>query len=122
MVRTRPSSAVAAPPIVATTHRGRIQVQGKDMPNPGPSYPWARAAPLPKADGLAGLDSLESVCTTRQRAVRDRAFERARYFVQRGPYQALPKPISVHFFNRNLPANCRNARVDIEVIRGEAFV
>src|SRR5713101_6880811 len=44
--KRQPSTVVA--PVVSTSvtvtmaHRGRIQVQGNDMPNPEPSYPWAR--------------------------------------------------------------------------------
>jgi hypothetical protein len=120
-VRTRGSTAAAPPPIVATTHRGRIQVQGHDMPNPEPSFSWTRPGPLPKREALAELNALETGCTVMQRRLRDRAFERARDFVQRGPYLTLAKPINVHFWGRS-SAICKNARVDIEIVRGEAFV
>jgi hypothetical protein len=103
-------------------HRGRLQAQGNDINEPAPSFPWARAMPLPKVTALAGLDKIKGECTASQAKLRERAFQKAQNFIRGGPYEALPDPIFRSFYGDNLPERCRNARVDVEIRLGKAFV
>src|SRR5438552_2380958 len=84
----------------APKHRGRIQVQGKDM-NGDPSFSWARPDPVPKAEAILGLRLLRDNCTTFQMRLRDQAFWKAEKFINSGPFQA-GAPILRTFQNRNL--------------------
>jgi hypothetical protein len=112
------NAAVAQP-----VHRGRLQVQGVDVPRPEPSRPWTQAVPRPAADAQADLYALEAGCTAAQQALRHQAFADARRYVaaaqQGGGANA---PVRRSFRNRNLPPRNKTARVDIEVITGFAFV
>jgi hypothetical protein len=87
------------------------------------SCAWAQAAPRPAADAQANLNALEAGCTAGQQALRHQAFAGARRYVttaeQSGGANA---PVRRRFQNRNLPPSNKNARVDIEVITGLAFV
>jgi hypothetical protein len=99
-------------------HRGRLQVQGNDI-NQAPSFPWARNDAVKKAEAHRELANLENGCTRSQLRLRDIAFQKAHKFIKNGPVAA---PVIRPFQNRNLPAANKNARVDIEVILGIAFV
>jgi hypothetical protein len=106
---------------VDAPHGGRIQAQGSDIREPGPSFSWARETPVPRTEALAGLRHVYQACTAEQRERRELAFAKARRFIERGPYEVVMRPVMRSFFNRNLPERYRNARVDIEIQRGEAF-
>jgi hypothetical protein len=103
-----------------TEHRGRIQVQGRDV-NGDPSYPWARSTPLPRSMALAGLGTLRDACSREQLRRRDEAFDRAERFIRAGCVEAVA-PVCRSFQNRNLPREHRHARVDVDIFRGIAFV
>jgi hypothetical protein len=103
-------------------HGGRLQAQGEDIPEPGPSFSWARLTPLSKTDALQGLEQVKTKCTRQQQKRRSDAFAQAERFIERGPYAALPSPVIRSFYNPNLPRDYRKCRVDVEVWRGKAFV
>jgi len=100
-------------------HRGRIQVQGKDTVG-DPSFAWARATPVPKQEALVELHRLRDDCSSKQLALRDQAFEKAEGFIKDGPYRDTP--IYRKFQNWNRPKAHKDARVDIEVLHGVAFL
>jgi hypothetical protein len=122
LLKTANSAARRLTSRVSTAaHRGRIQVQGRDLEG-SPSFPWACPTPIPKTDAIRGLHSLKSGCTRTQLALRDEAFVRAEKFINSGPIDSNNTPIHKTFHNKNLPGGNRDARVDIEVLRGSAFV
>ena len=98
-------------------HRGRLQVQGGGIEL---SYPWARNAPMTKAEALSGLMGLKSQLPKRELAIRNEAFSRAQAFIN-STLVTAPPPISRTFQNKNLPSRSRDARVDIEIRTGVAF-
>lgn len=111
-------NAARAQPI----HRGRLQVQGDDM-QPELSRRWTQAAARTAADAQADLDALEAGCTAAQQALRDRAFADARRYVTTAQRSGgVNAPVSRWCQNRNLPRRNNDARVDIVVITGLAFV
>src|SRR5436309_5595108 len=101
------------------THRGRIQVQGSDMGG-DPSFPWTRSSPLPRTEAITGLHGLRDACTPSQLKLRDHAFDKAERFINAGTVDAAP--VLRRFRNRNLPKAHKDARVDVEVWQGMAFV
>jgi hypothetical protein len=64
---------------------------------------------------------LRDGCTSAQRSLRHEAFEKAEIFIKRQTILVDVAPVLRTFRNRALPANCKDARVDIEVIEGLAF-
>ena len=106
-------------------HRGRLQVQGDDMPKPEPSCPWAQATPKTAPSALEGLASLEGCCSNSQRSRRDRGFLEARRFISNAHKDGgVQHPVSESFprNKRHRPKDVPNARVDVEVHLGLAFV
>jgi hypothetical protein len=101
-------------------NRGRLQVQGVDIGEPGPSFPWAGGHPPTKVAAQQGLSSLEQACTQQQLNRRTMAFPQAAAFIAQGPY-VPPPPVVRSFFNRGLPKRYKNCRVDIEIWTGVAF-
>lgn len=72
-------------------------------------------------EAITGLHQLRDGCSHKQLALRDKAFEKAEEFISDGPYQSIT-PIVLSFQNRNLSKRQKDARVDIEIIHGVAFV
>src|SRR5262249_1943716 len=103
-------------------HMGNIHVQGDDMKAPGPNFPWNRAVPMTKRGAPAGLDGLAGQLTPRQLSYRNVAFQRAGAFIQTTLHTA-PPPLFRTFQNPNVIGDprLRTRRVDIEIIRGQAF-
>lgn len=102
-------------------NRGRIQVQGSDVP-PDLSWSWARATPPTAQEARTELARLETGLTNRQREVRTQAFQRARRQVEQCQASGgCNAPMSRSYQNRNLPRAVRDARVDIEIWTGRAF-
>lgn len=103
-------------------HRGRIQVQGKDLRSEL-SWPWTRDNPPTAQEAVLALNNLKSQLNASELSLRDEAFEKAERFIkQAGQSGGVSAPVSVTFQNRNLPPGNRDARVDIEVRKGNAFV
>ncbi len=88
--------------------------------NGDPSFSWARPDALPRAEASAGLRGLRDGCTTTQLNLRREAFSKAEKFINAGPI--LSAPLFRSFKNRNLPKAHKDARVDIDVFQGAAFV
>lgn len=107
-------------------HRGRFQAQGDDVPKEDVSVPWGPDGPPTQAEGDAMLDELRGRCTKRQRELRDKGcFQRAREWIKRGPYTVGvtgPAPISKHCYPWKRDDRVKNARVDIEITAGTAWI
>lgn len=103
----------------AKPHRGRIQIQGNDM-FPEVSYSWARDDAMPKYDALAELDRLFDDLTATQKSNRTQALQKAKNFINAGPYTKSGARIFRTFQNNN--PNHNSQRIDIEIIEGTAFV
>ncbi len=114
-VRSRPRTRTRRR---SPNHRGRLQVQGGGLEL---SYPWSRSGPMTKAEASAGLLGLRAQLNRRELSLRDQAFVRAENFIMSTLHTA-PPPLSRTFQNSNLPRNNRDARVDIEIWTGMAFV
>jgi hypothetical protein len=99
-------------------HRGRLQVQGGGLEL---SFHWARSVPMTKAEATAGLIGLRATLSRQQLSLRDEAFARALGFIQ-ATLATTPPPVIRKFQNRNLPRDQRDARVDVEIRTGVAFV
>lgn len=95
-------------------HRGRIQAQGEGVEK---SVSWAQDEPLTKAEGLSLLDRLKKLLTKKEFERRERPFEDAKRYIQQvdGGADAVKKK---SFRNRK----SKDARVDIEILGGTAFV
>lgn len=104
-------------------HRGRIQVQGPDIDesDKSTSWSWARDTPPTAAEGLAALHVLASSLTRRQYEVRNEAFKKANDFIARCRLVGCWAKQSRTFRNKSRPLGGK-ARVDIEIISGQAFV
>ena len=101
------------------THRGRIQVQGKDMQE-DESRAWSQGSARLASDAHKDLADLEDSISTAQRDLRRRAFCKARRFVTNASDKGgVAAPVTQSFSDPRLD---RTARVDIEVNRGTAFV
>jgi hypothetical protein len=88
--------------------------------NGDPSFSWSRQDPVPKREAIAGLRRLKDDCTRTQLNMRHEAFGKAEQFIKAGPIDSAP--LIRTFKNRNLPRGHKDARVDIEVLEGVAFV
>ena len=76
----------------------------------------------PASVAATELDKLEARCTPTQRTNRDQAFPKARRFIMCHAGKGADAPISMTFQNRGLPKTAHDARVDVEVRAGRAFV
>lgn len=108
-----------------TNHRGRLQVQGADLPSadaPHWSAPWASATPHPHSVACVALETLREACPRACLDARARAFVKARRFMDMALPHGVRGPVSQSFQNVNLPPRLETARVDIEVKAGLAFI
>lgn len=105
-------------------HRGRLQVQGKDMAEEH-SFPWAQNVPMGKARALLELATLKARLTKRALKLRDEAFIKAEKFITAILTTAPPRVFRT-FQNSELIDERdkikKTARVDIEIQKGAAFV
>ncbi len=97
-------------------HRGRIQAQGEDLEE---SESWAADTPPTWQEGIAMIDKLENKIPKKEADLRREAFEKARSFVTQagengGVNAVVQKTIMVK--------DSKEARVDIEVRKGKAFI
>jgi hypothetical protein len=103
-------------------HRGRIQIQGSDLPGAGYSWWWDQRWPPRARTGLRKLRMLRKRLTSQQDAVRDEAFARAeRWLRQVRDQGGIPAPVIRTFQNTRLQPKHRDARIDVEVLSGVAF-
>jgi hypothetical protein len=99
-------------------HRGRLQIQGKDL-RQEVFWPWAQSTPPKKTTALAELTILWNQLSRREQQLRTKAYTQAQGFIQRGPHY-VGRPWT--FQNPNLPTKNGDARIDIEIHKGIAFV
>jgi hypothetical protein len=107
-------------------HRGRLQVQGADLRRGHGtdtlSRPWAAASPLRASVALLMLGELMLELNDSELGLRDEAFTKAERFIENASRSGGVGPTIKTFQNRNLPRRNTDARVDIEVQSGFAFV
>ena len=97
-------------------HRGRIQAQGGGLEE---SVAWSRATPPTVTEGLTMIDQLISQLSLAEYQIRAKAFEDARKFVIRtGDNHGVDCLIKKSFWVKGT----QDIRVDIEIIKGKAFL
>ena len=95
-------------------NRGRIQAQGEKLEA---SEAWSQEEPLTKNEGLVKLDSLKNKIPKKEAKIREKAFKKAKRFIENGPYQVVDRKISKTY----MVPNTEHERVDIEIQKGTAF-
>lgn len=99
----------------------RIQAQGDDIPDRGGySVSIDQLRPICLGDGLRGLASVQARLNNRQFAARDQALLKAERFMRNAAANGGVGPSENNF--KNVPADPPNARIDVTVFRGLAFV
>ena len=99
-----------------SSNRGRIQVQGGEFED---SESWASDEPLTAEEGLNKLEVLRNRIPKTEAELREKEFEKARNFINSASEKGgVDAPVSKTFKRKG----SRDVRVDIEVIRGRAFV
>jgi hypothetical protein len=111
-------AGVGMPSSRAVTDRGRLQVQGFDLPGAGLSRAWAQSTPKTAASAHSDLVALEGECSPEQHSLRCQAFAKAKDFVLNARGQNLAPPVSRTFRNRGLTPAQSSARVDLEAVLG----
>lgn len=95
-------------------HRGKIQAQGGNLEE---SEAWAQDRPLTLNEGLTLLDKLKAKLPNKELLLRQTAFDKAKEFIeQAGENGGIDAQVSKTF------RVTRDIRVDIEVIKGTAFL
>lgn len=89
-------------------NHGEIQAQGPDIGGRGYRETWGSPQPPTKSEGLGLLGKVESQCSERQRAARERGWKQAQTFIERAPSEGYPTT------SRSFPRN-GGIRVDIEI-------
>lgn len=98
-------------------HRGRFQAQGGGIEK---SESWGREHPLPVAEGRRMLQGLKSRLSAPEQHFRERAFEQADDFIGRASIAGgVMAPMKKSY---PTPPRPDRRRVDIEVLKGLAFV
>jgi len=95
-------------------HRGRFQAQGDGLEA---SETWNQKEPLTKRKGLTLLNKLRNKLSDKDRELREKQFKDAERFIN-GSKGGVDSPLRQTFKNRKT----KDARVDIEVWSGSAFV
>lgn len=103
-------------------HRGRLQVQGKDMAKER-SRPWAQETARLAQTAQQDLTDLQQEITETELSLRELAFEKAKHFIEACRAKGgVAAPVAQSFKNPGLPKKHRTARVDVDVKTGAAFV
>lgn len=97
-------------------HRGRLQAQGGRIEQ---SEAWAQDTPLPATEGFRRLDLLKDRLSPREQEYREKAFDLARRFIIQVAGAGGTGPTKKSYPQ---PPRRDQRRVDIEVIKGLAFV
>ncbi|NJN74458.1 MAG: hypothetical protein HC799_17530 [Limnothrix sp. RL_2_0] len=106
-------------------HRGRIQAQGDDIDRHtqgGYSRAWAKEASITRDEGICFLEELEQECQPRELARRTKAFLKAKNFIRRAAQGGGVGPESQPPSFIDQKNDIKNARVDIEIRKGLAFI
>ena len=107
----------------AHPHRGRWQAQGSDIKRKGGySREWGQPTALTKDEGLTLLANLATLCEERERVLREVACAKAKRFVTRLSDQGHPMLSSKSFYVGPGNRRFRDARIDLEITAGIAFV
>lgn len=97
-------------------HRGRIQAQGGNLEE---SEAWSQDKPLTLEEGLILLEKLKEKLPNKELLLRQTAFDKAKDFIeQAGENGGIDAQVSKTFRVKGT----RDIRVDIEVIKGTAFL
>ena len=97
-------------------HRGRVQAQGNKLEA---SEAWSQDEPPTVDEGLNFLERLIAKITRHQFLEREKEFEKAENFIkQAGDNGGVDAKVSKTFKKKGT----KDVRVDIEVIKGTAFV
>jgi len=78
--------------------------------------------PPPALEAVAGLATIWSTMTPREQKTRDQAYSKANKYLLDAAPEGVDAPISLTFQNTNLKSSERDHRIEIEVIKGRAFV
>ncbi len=118
---------MSSPPENDAACRGRLQVQGDDVDENDPelSWPWARAKAPSMVEALEGLAAMKAACPHRPAKCRQMSFLKAERFIRQcGVEGGVVGRLSRSFRHPAATGSgCpSNARVDIEVSSGTAFV
>lgn len=105
-------------------HRGRLQVQGQDVPNEDRSWSWAQPSPPTAAEGIFQLHKLRDELSGGMLHRRSTAFRDAEIFILNCAAGGGCPPMdrTKSFRNIGLPKRFDEARVDIQIFTGRAFV
>lgn len=95
-------------------HRGCIQAQGEKLET---SETWSQNEPLTKDKGLEKLVKLKNKIPKKEAEIREKAFRKAKRFIENGPYQVVDRKISKTY----MVTDTEHERVDIEIQKGIAF-
>jgi hypothetical protein len=90
--------------------------------SPERSYAWAQDQVPTASASLRELEKLEALCTPTQLGHRAEAFPKARRYVGSKAGVGVDAPVSRIFQDHPRPKSADDARVDIEVVYGRAFV
>ena len=97
-------------------NRGRIQAQGGGFEE---SISWSSENPPTVFDGFSFLDDLIDLLPHSEKVIREKEIEKARNFIQNSSLKGgIDAPVSKTF----RVSGSKNSRIDIEVIKGKAFV
>ncbi|MEK4425957.1 RHS repeat domain-containing protein [Solibacillus sp. FSL K6-1523] len=103
-------------PFGLNTHRGRIQAQGVKLEE---SISWSQNHPPTVSEALEMLDELESKLSNKDKRLRKNELDKARkYITNGGKIGGIDASLSKTF----LVKGTAHERIDIEVIKGKAFV
>lgn len=97
-------------------NRGRIQAQGGGIEE---SVSWSQENPPTVADGLSLVQELESKLSKSELELRSKELEKAKNFIQNaGEKGGVDAQVSKSF----RVDGTKDVRIDIEVIKGKAFI
>ncbi len=97
-------------------NRGRFQTQGDGFED---SVSWSQETPLTAKDGLDKLNELETKIPKSESNKREKEFEKARKFIENAEEKGgVDAPVSKTYKTEGT----KDVRVDIEVIKGKAFI
>ena len=96
-------------------HRGRVQSQGGSKDD---SESWGFMNPISKSTAITKTDALEKRQTKKEKQLRKKSFNKAKKFIEDA---AKNGGVSAQVSKTYLVKDKKHMRVDIEVIKGEAF-
>ncbi len=98
------------------THRGRLQAQGGRIEE---SVSWNQDEPPTRAEALDMLQELEHKLLPREQQLRASSFIKAKGFINNA---AIKNGVDAQVHKSFKVKGTKDARIDIEVISGKAFV